>query len=76
MPNQVPFHALGSIVARVILVPTTTVLCFVFRFDSAVFVLLWLQGPIVYGEAVSIRSMRGKGKYLRVTSSGAAVFAR
>ncbi|CAN0469018.1 unnamed protein product, partial [Laminaria digitata] len=34
------------------------------------------RGPVVYGQAVSVKSMHGKGKYLRVSSSGSAVFAR
>eukprot|EP00903_Cladosiphon_okamuranus_P016182 g14933.t1 len=34
------------------------------------------RGPIVYGQSVSVKSLYGKGKYLRVSSSGAAIFAR
>ncbi|CBN79178.1 Similar to tubulin, gamma complex associated protein 2 [Ectocarpus siliculosus] len=34
------------------------------------------RGPVVYGQSVCIKSVHGKGKYLRVSSSGALAFAR
>ena len=46
------------------------------RVPCSVFLGRLLQGPVVYGQTVSVKSMHGKGKYLRVTSSGSAVFAR
>ncbi|CAM9519485.1 unnamed protein product, partial [Scytosiphon promiscuus] len=34
------------------------------------------RGAVVYGQSVSIRSVHAKGKYLRVSSSGAVIFGR